>query len=211
MLATLREAELRAAAEVLGIREVCLLDCPDGALDRTDARSIIGRIAGHVSRIKPDVVLTFGPEGAYGHPDHIAVSQFATAALVEAASAHRVSKLYYVAWGAGKWDAYQTALKRLVSRVDGVERQATPWPDWAITTVIDTREYWPKVWRAVCCHRTQMSVYQNLHGLAAEHHALLWGAQEFYRAFSLVNGGRAVESDLFEGIRKTSSEGERAA
>jgi hypothetical protein len=36
--------------------------------------------------------------------------------------------------------------------------------------------------------------------LTPEHHAALWGRQSFYRAFSRVNGGRAVETDLFEGI-----------
>ena len=41
----------------------------------------------------------------------------------------------------------------------------------------------------------------HLAGLPAEHHRALWGVQEFYRVFSLVSGGRARESDLFEGLR----------
>ena len=43
------------------------------------------RIVAHLRRVRPDVVVTFGPDGAYGHPDHIAISQFTTAALVAAA------------------------------------------------------------------------------------------------------------------------------
>jgi len=124
---------------------------------------------------------------------------------VEAASSgpdpHQVSKLYYMAWTKSKWDAYQAALKTLRAQVDGVPRQATPWPDWAVTTVIDTASHWPVVWRAVSCHETQMSIYRNLQQLPEEHHRALWGSQEFYRAFSLVNGGRARETDLFEGLR----------
>ena len=85
--------------------------------------------------------------------------------------------------------------------VDGEERQAVPWPDWAITTVLDTREVWPAVWRAVSCHKTQMSIYRKLGELPEEHQRSLWGTQEFYRVFSSVNGGRARESDLFEGLR----------
>jgi hypothetical protein len=46
-----------------------------------------------------------------------------------------------------------------------------------------------------------MSVYKNLGTLPPEHQRALWGVQEFYRAFSLVNGGRACETDLFEGLR----------
>jgi len=215
-LGRVREAELRAAAGVLGISEVHLLDYTDGSLDRADPAAAIDRIASLIRRVRPHVVLTFGPEGAYGHPDNIAISQLATAAVVQAAcrqevdtesgpaadSPHRVAKLYYMAWTRNKWDAYQSALKKLTSKVDGVERQAAPWPDWSVTSVIDTVEYWPIVWRAVSCHESQMSVYQNLRHLPAEHHRAIWGTQEFYRAFSLVNGGRRPENDLFEGLRE---------
>jgi hypothetical protein len=46
-----------------------------------------------------------------------------------------------------------------------------------------------------------MSVYKQLEHLPQEHHRALWGSQEFYRVFSIVNGGRQRESDLFEGLR----------
>lgn len=205
-LGALREAELTAACRTLGVSEVCLLGYPDGALDQVDPREAATRIGRHIRRIRPHVVLTFGPEGAYGHPDHIAISQFTTAAILQATRPpqdppHAVSKLYYIAWRKNKWDAYQAALKKLTAKVDGVERQATPWPDWAVTTEIDTGGHWPTVWRAVSCHRTQMAVYRNLENLSEEHHRALWGTQEFYRVFSLVNGGRRPETDLFEGLR----------
>ena len=80
-----REAELRAAAAVLGIREVSILNYPDGAVDQVEATTAIRAVVSHIRRIQPDVVVTFGPEGAYGHPDHIAISQFTTAATVCAA------------------------------------------------------------------------------------------------------------------------------
>jgi len=158
-------------------------------------------------------VITFDPAGAYGHPDHIAICQFTTAAVIAAADpsyssstdgeppAHRVSKLYYMAWPAAKWQAYQAAFKKLVSKVDGVERQAVPWPDWALTTTIDTAAHWERVWRAVQCHESQMAIYGPLGHLSEELHRGLWGSQEFYRAMSLVNGGRVRETDLFEGLR----------
>jgi len=207
-----REAELRAAAGELGIREVSFLDYLDGALDQVATAEAVAKIAGHLRRVRPQVVITFGPEGAYGHPDHIAISQLTTAAIACAADPsfsagaatdepHRVSKLYFIAWSEKKWTAYQAALRKLVSKVDGEERQAAPWPDWAITTVLDTSRVWPAVWRAVSCHRTQMSIYGKLEQLSEEHQRFLWGTQEFYRAFSTVNGGRAKEKDLFEGLR----------
>lgn len=209
-LGRIREGELRAAAAALGVHEVSSLDYRDQELDKANPRQAVSDIARHVRRHRPDVVITFGPDGAYGHPDHIAISQFTTAAIVAAADAgfvsadqqpHAVSKLYYLAWPASTWAAYEQAIQKLVASVDGVERQATPWPDWAITTVIDTRRFWPTVWRAVSCHASQVAAYERLRDLSADHHEALWGSQSFYRAFSNVNGGRARETDLFEGIR----------
>jgi LmbE family N-acetylglucosaminyl deacetylase len=196
-----REAELRAAAAVLGVRSVTLLDCMDGELDTADAPRVIERIADCIRIVEPHVVVTFDPFGAYGHPDHIAISQLATAAVV-AASPHRVSKLYYFVNDAAKWDAYQTAFKTLVSRVDGTERMSMAWPDWSISCRVDASAHWPTVWRAVQCHETQMAVYGQLGQLTPAHHAVLWGVQTFYRAFSLVNGGRETENDLFAGLRE---------
>jgi LmbE family N-acetylglucosaminyl deacetylase len=212
-LAAIREAELRAAATVLGVREVSVLGYHDQRLDDANPREVVGRIATELRRFRPDVVVTFGPDGAYGHPDHIAISQFTTAAVVAASDAaftddaadgtlrpHAVSKLYYLAWPESTWSAYQAAVRTLSATVDGVERHATPWPDWAITTVIDTGDLWSTVWRAVSCHQSQVAAYEPLRDLLPEHHKTLWGRQSFYRAFSTVNGGRARESDLFEGI-----------
>ena len=196
-----RDGELRAAARELGVREVTVLGYPDGAVDLVDPVSAQQTIADHLVRVEPDVVITFGPDGAYGHPDHIAISQLTSAAIARAADRFQVPKLYYVAWGAAKWRAYQTALKRLTSTVDGIERQASPAPDWAITTRLDTSAVWPTVWRAVQQHQTQIGTYQTLQQLSPEDHCALWGSQEFYRVYSLVNGGRTPEHDLFEGLR----------
>jgi LmbE family N-acetylglucosaminyl deacetylase len=205
-LGRLREAELRAAAAILGVRDLTILDYLDGSLDRADPREAIGRIVAHVRRLRPDVVITFGPEGAYGHPDHIAICQFTTAAMVVAAHGDagtwQVPKLYYLATSAATWAAYEYAFKKLISTVDGVERQAVPLPDWQLTTVIDTRAHWETVQRAVSCHVSQVSVFERLQTLPPEQHEALWGAQSFYRVFSTVNGGRARETDLFEGLRR---------
>jgi LmbE family N-acetylglucosaminyl deacetylase len=198
-LAAIRENELRGAAAVLGVGDVSVLGFPDGCLDRAVPREAVGRIAEHIRRVRPDVVMTFGYDGAYGHPDHIAVSQFTTAAVMTASVP--VSKLYYLAWPQTTWAAYQAAIGTLSTTVDGVERHVTPWPEWAVTTVLDARSVWSVVWRAVLCHQSQVSAYGRLKDLTPERHEELWGRQSFYRVFSTVNGGRAREDDLFEGVR----------
>ncbi len=209
-LAQIREAELRAASAVLGVRDVRVLGFRDQELDGVEPRDAIGRIVRELRSIRPDVVVTFGPDGAYGHPDHIAISQLTTAATVVAADArvtdggtapHAVSKLYYLAWPRSAWSAYESAVHQLSCRVDGVDRHATPWPDWAVTTHVDARRVWPTVWKAVCCHESQVAGYGRVADLTPEQHQELWGAQSFYRVFSAVNGGRDREIDLFEGIR----------
>jgi LmbE family N-acetylglucosaminyl deacetylase len=151
------------------------------------------------------VVVTFGHDGIYGHPDHIAISQFTSAAITEAASVplgHIVQKLYHRVASADFLRGYETAFGDLVMTIDGVERRGPAWPEWAITTRIDARPQWRRVWDAVRCHRTQLPFYERLSALDDAHHERMWGTQEFYRVFSLVNGGRAPERDLFEGLRE---------
>src|SRR5882757_7659629 len=58
-LANIREGELRAAASVLGVREVSLLDYHDQDLDRANPREAVASVAHHLRRIRPHVVLTF--------------------------------------------------------------------------------------------------------------------------------------------------------
>jgi len=209
----IREGELRTAADVLGVRHVRFLGYLDGELDRAEPSEAIHRIAAAIRELRPHVVVTFDPFGGYGHPDHIAVSQLATAAVVRAASAgramsatgerepHVVQKLYYMAWTERVWSHYQGVFKVLRSTVGEQVRSSVPWPHWSVTTTADAHDHWETVWKAVRCHETQMAQYGALEDLTPEDHRGLWGPQEYYRVFSLVNGGRARERDLFEGIR----------
>jgi LmbE family N-acetylglucosaminyl deacetylase len=211
-LGRLREAELRAAAQVLRLREVVFLDYQDGELDRADPAQALAKIVTQLRRVRPDVVVTFDPNGMYGHPDHIAISQLTTTAVMVAAdpsypgltrdTPHRVAKLYYRAFLPAEQAAYEATFGRLVMPVDRVERRFTAWPEWAITTRIDSSAYGEQVLRAIACHRSQVPEYQKLKALSGEMHARLWAKQTYYRAMSLVNGGREVESDLFAGMRE---------
>jgi hypothetical protein len=96
---------------------------------------------------------------------------------------------------------YQSAFGELGMDIDGAKRGMVTWPGWSVTTRIDTWKYRRTVSRAISCHRTQLPAYQVLEQLSEEQRKLLWGTQSYYRAFSLVNGGRKVEEDLFEGLR----------
>lgn len=206
----IREAELRCAAQHLGLREVTFLGYLDGDVDQAPPAEIIGRIATHIRRIRPQVIVTFSPDGSYGHPDHIALSQFANAAIVAAADPstegvagqpHRVSKFYYMVDSQRLVRAANEVFGGISMDVDGVNRQHQGWDDWEITTRFDTRPHMPAVHKAMRCHKSQLPGYGPVGDQPIEELEWLFGEGTFYRVFSLVNGGRAVEADLFEGVR----------
>jgi LmbE family N-acetylglucosaminyl deacetylase len=209
-LGQIRETELRAAAKVLGLRQLSFLNYRDGELDQADAMEAIKKIVGHLRRVRPQVVLTFDPYGVYGHPDHIAISQFTTGAVAAAADPgfaadqeadpHRVSKLYYIAETEAAIATYQNAFGDLSMSIDNEVRHPVGWPSWAITARIDTSSYRDQVWQAIRCHRSQMPS-ETYASLSEELRRTLWATKTCYRVFSLVNGGREVEEDLFVGLR----------
>ena len=210
-VARIREAELRCAAENLGLREVSFLDYIDGDVDRAQPEEIIGRIASHIRRIRPQVVITFGPDGTYGHPDHIALSQFTAAALVCAADRnfaeageqppHSVLKHYYMVDSEDIVNTAKEAFGGISMEIDGVTRHHVGWEEWQITTRLDNHEYMEPVQRAMLCHKSQIPGYHPVDEWSRAELTKLFGTGNFYRVFSLVNGGRKVETDLFEGLR----------
>ena len=84
-IAAVREAELRLACERLGITKVRCLDHVDGALADAGFPALVDEIAEVICEFRPDVVITFGPDGGYGHPDHATISAVTTAACQRAA------------------------------------------------------------------------------------------------------------------------------
>jgi LmbE family N-acetylglucosaminyl deacetylase len=79
-LPSVREKELQAAGQELGLVEARCLDHPDGGLAQTDPQVLLELATGLLEEFRPDVVVTFGPDGFSAHPDHIAVGAAVTAA-----------------------------------------------------------------------------------------------------------------------------------
>ena len=189
------------------------LDYIDGDVDQAQHAEAIGKIVAHIRNIKPQVIVTFPPDGNYGHPDHIAIGQFTSAAIICAADSsyadpqelppHRVLKLYYLVDS----ESYINLVAPFMDAmdfpiVDEQLRNEVAWKEWMVTTRVDMAEYCSAALRAIRCHASQLPSL----GVLAEMHddavtAVLAMQGTFYRAFSLVNGGREVESDLFTGIR----------
>jgi LmbE family N-acetylglucosaminyl deacetylase len=74
-LAARRHVELRNSLAALDVDELYLLGYEDGDCESHDGTDAI---ANHIAAIEPDVIVTFGPDGLTGHPDHRAVSRWTT-------------------------------------------------------------------------------------------------------------------------------------
>jgi LmbE family N-acetylglucosaminyl deacetylase len=130
-----REAELAACLEVLGVEEHVWLDYPDGGCADVADHVAAARLAEHIDDVRPDTVLTFGPDGQTYHEDHIAVSRWTTLACRRAA--HDPRLLYAV-----MTPEWIEAIGRLVDldqmmMVPGVEPPTTPVDDLSLWFVAE--------------------------------------------------------------------------
>ena len=125
-LAAQRTRELASSLALLGVDEHHWLDLPDGGLDDLDA---VGphRIAALVDEVQPDTIITFGPDGATFHPDHLAVHRWTTVAWDR--SGRRARLLYAAAtqphverFGAlyERWGVYMTEQRPEAVPVDAL-------------------------------------------------------------------------------------------
>ena len=93
-LGIVRRGELHDAAEQLGIHELSLLDHPDGELPGENYALFRQEMLLAIRYVRPDAVVTFGPDGLYWHPDHIYVHERVTEAVQQLAP--DPPSLYYV-------------------------------------------------------------------------------------------------------------------
>jgi len=99
-LARARSEEARCAADALGIHPPVLLEFPDAALgsykdDPSRLFQVTARVQAELQRLRPDAVISWGPDGGTGHPDHRLVSSVVTQ-LVRAGAPGAPERLFYV-------------------------------------------------------------------------------------------------------------------
>lgn len=183
-LPALRERELREACAILGVQNLRLLDYRDGELPNAEADKITGEILEAFEDWKPQVVITFGPEGRTGHPDHVAIHRFATEAFWQAKGSAPPLKLYYM--------AFPQSIREVISpRFPGQ-------PDETITLTLDVSPWLDVKQRAIAAHRTQVRP-PFAHLPEARRWEIL--SREYYTlAASRLPGPSAPERDLFEGL-----------
>lgn len=93
-LGEIREKELAAATKILGVKNCHILDYHDGACADVPLAEAAQKVADLIATHHPDTILTFGPDGWTGHPDHQSMSRWVAAA---AKMATKKPAIYHVA------------------------------------------------------------------------------------------------------------------
>ncbi len=208
-----REQELRCACQIYGIHPPRFLDYQDGQLAIVNQGQAVGRLVRIIRELKPQVLITFGPDGIYGHYDHIAAYRWATIAAVLAADPdcfpdrdicepHRVSKVYFRVLPQNQLASMSEDGKPAAVMMDGVPFYFVGRPAEEITTVIDVSDYLEAKLSGIRCHATQVGRHNRFADTPDEVMRERWFREEaFVLAHSLVGRPAGVETDLFAGLR----------
>jgi LmbE family N-acetylglucosaminyl deacetylase len=211
-----REQELRCACQIYGIHPPRFLEYQDGQLPIVNQGQAVGRLTRIIRELRPQVLITFGPDGIYGHYDHIAVHHWTTIAaelagdpgcfpeqLEDTCKPHRVSKVYFRTLPEAQVAAMADEEgKPAAVMMDGVPFYFAARREDEITTVIDVSDYVEAKLRGIQCHATQVGRHNRFSDMPDEVMHERWFRHEhFILARSTVNPPRGMETDLFAGLR----------
>ncbi len=211
-----REQELRCACQIYGIHPPRFLDYVDGQLPIVHQGQAVGKLVRIIREIRPRVLITFGPDGIYGHYDHIAVHRWATIAadlaadpdcfpnqLADACQPYQVSKVYFRALPQEQVAAMSEGGKPAAVMMDGVPFYFVGRRHDEITTVIDVSDYAEAKLRGIQCHTTQVGRHNRFADTPDEVMREPWFQTEhFILARSTIGWPERVETDLFAGLRQ---------
>lgn len=152
-LARVRSEEARCATDTLGIQPPILLGFPDAQLgsymeDRARLPRLTMRILEELQRLRPDALITWGPDGATGHPDHRIVSSIVTQ-LVRAGAPGVPERLFYVSLPAEGF--------RTINPERGELPNVRPSPKYFSTRISFSTSDFDAARRSMACHKTQYS------------------------------------------------------
>lgn len=129
-LRRLRRSELRAALGVYGVDDVRFLGLPDGGVSAAPEAPLVDALEAVVREVRPDVVVTFGPDGITGHDDHTTTSRLAGEAW------RRVG--HGELWHAAKTDGWLARWRELHDRLGvWMTEEPTGVPEDEIAMVLD--------------------------------------------------------------------------
>ncbi len=172
-----------------------------------DIDEAVGELAAVITGMRPHVVVTYDPEGGYGHPDHIQTHRVTTAAVAAAAENDWVVPKFY--WTVTATSAMGAGLRTLSGLPDGwitVDIKDVPfgYPDDRIDAVIDGTAQLPAKIAAMQAHATQVTVAPDGRACALSNNiALPVLGEEHYLLVAGEAGSRDArgwETDLLAGL-----------
>jgi LmbE family N-acetylglucosaminyl deacetylase len=210
-MSVLRERELRRACEYYGLKELYLLGYLDGQTAIVPPSEPVFRIVKLLRQLKPQVVISFGPDGIYGHFDHIVIHRWASAAVElagdpdrwpEAGSPHQVAKFYHRAMSTVQVEQMKESSGRTAVDMGGVPFEFTGYPAEQITTIIDVRKFARKKLNAIRCHSSQLNPEYPMmkDDFVPEEDEWFWKETFILARTHGVSGVNGQEADLFQGI-----------
>ena len=190
-LGAVRQAELMAACAELGIGTVRVLGYPDRGLASAPADTIRRQLVEVIRAVRPHVIVTFDPNGSNLHPDHVAISRFASDAVAAAGDARWFPDL-------GASHATPRLLWTLPVRPWEVVRRTDPALEPGVDFVLDVSCYVGFKEAALKAHRTQ---HQSLHRIFFSKPDVLrlLGVEMFRQAFGPPLASRPA-TDVFADI-----------
>jgi LmbE family N-acetylglucosaminyl deacetylase len=151
LLAAERATELARCLEILGVGEHHWLGYEDGGCAAVPDSEAVERLSELMDAVRPDTVLTFGPDGITGHPDHQTVSTWASAAFTRAAPSR--ARLLYAALGEARSSRWQAIDDRFDVYLPGYP-VTTPDSQLAVDLALDPETAARKA-RALAAQATQ--------------------------------------------------------
>jgi LmbE family N-acetylglucosaminyl deacetylase len=198
-LAQVREAEDRASWTALGLEPaIHFLRHPDGRLEELPRERLVAQVLAILQEARPDVVVTFGPDGVTGHADHVAIGGAATAAFLAAREAQRggFDRLLHVAIPSSRLNRLNELLRgRGLDPIDSTrELQPRPVPDERIGMLVDCSAVYERKLEALRRHRTQA----ELEDLPFELWREILSVEAFVMAFPEREAGARTLAGLFD-------------
>jgi LmbE family N-acetylglucosaminyl deacetylase len=203
-LAQLREEELRCVCRVLGVKSLRFLGYQEGSFHMANPGEVIGKIVDIIREFIPHVIITFGPEGVYGHRDHVAIGRSVTAAF-HACHERNLSrglqfsmKLYYTAYPRSLFDRLRNQGIEFNIEIDETIHRISGVPDKKITTVIDVADFQDRKREAFLCHRSQARAGDFRSMIMEGKLRDLLVTERLVRVFPPIAKGGEIEDDLFD-------------
>lgn len=182
-LGTLRGEELRAAARILGVTDVRLLDHRDGLFPWSDPAPLVADLRRLADDVGPDLVVTFGEDGLYWHPDHCEVYRRVCDCL--RAMGPAAPPLYEVMlpWGAMERvvEAVKARMPDAAETLWGVPPRAFGLHSRPADLIVEVSDLAPCKLAALRCHASQLADDHPLRLVTDDEAARFLGVECFAR------------------------------